>query len=424
MNKAILFKIIILISIASMTEAEISENANQEVMVTNSVGMANTINDINAQTTIHSADINTIRQLAEKLTNINNITSLKTSWDEWNTTLSEVKTLIEQQPKDKMQVFEPLFEPLFSKVGYGGAIRMESAELAELLVHIGKPAVGFLIEKLKSKQDRERSSAIQILTEIGEPNTAIVSAVCPLVADKDELIRSQAIECLGKLGKKTGPAEKLQTAFNDTSISNRIFARAAYIHIGYNEPEHIHEIAKYLKSYDENDKDPYPAAAVAASALGDIGPDALIVEPNLIDALNYPKASIRHNSAEALGKIGANSQNAINSQIEILKNDTSPKMRRSAALSLGMIGPKAQKAIPILAEILRQADKESRINRTNRYTGWWTAAEAVGKIGGADAIPVLEEALQNNDPDIRKVSSKALDNIRKDTNTPATQDKR
>ncbi|MHC4314879.1 MAG: HEAT repeat domain-containing protein, partial [Planctomycetota bacterium] len=376
---------------------------------------------------VRSADIDTIKKLAGQLANRKNIATSKMAWDEWTTALASAKALIEQQPAAEMHMFKPLFEPLFSKVSWGGIIRRESRTAADLLVRIGKPVVGFLLEKLKSTEARQRWSAIQILTEIGEPDAPVVSAIRPLLSDKDDYVRRVAIESLGKLGENARhAAEDLKATFNDTSVINQIFARATYIRIGHSKPEHIRAIAKYLESHDTKDEVGYGSvAAVAASVLGDLGPVAIIAAPDLTAALNHPQSQIRINAAGALGRIGADSNQAIDALIDRLKNDTSRQVRRSATASLGMIGRKAQDAIPFLAKVLREADKESRNDPKTDRTGWWVAARAVGQIGGANAIPVLEESLKNNDPDIRSTSAKALEKIQQEANTlptpPSTQ---
>ncbi|NVM57720.1 MAG: HEAT repeat domain-containing protein, partial [Desulfobacterales bacterium] len=427
MNKALFFWIVIFISIALATEAEALGDVETQVAVVRSDAKAKTISEPARQTTVRSADIDTIKKLAGQLANRKDITTSKTSWNEWTAALASAKALIEQQPAGEMHVFEPLFEPIFSKVGWGGIIRRESRTAADLLVRIGKPAVGFLLEKLKSTEARQRWSAIQILTEICEPDAPIVSAIRLLLSDKDDYVRRVAIESLGKLGENARPAaEDLKDAFNDTSAINRIFARAAYIRMGHSKPEHICAIAKYLESHDTKDEVGYgSAAAVAASVLGDLGPAAIIAAPDLTTALNHPQSQIRLNATRALGCIGADSNQAIDALIDRLKNDTSRQVRRSAATSLGRIGPKAQDAIPVLAKVLREADKESRNDTKTDRTGWWVAARAVGQIGVASAIPVLEESLENNDPDIRNTAVKALEKIQQEAKTspilPSTQ---
>ncbi len=40
--------------------------------------------------------------------------------------------------------------------------------------------------------------------------------------------------------------------------------------------------------------------------------------------------------------------------------------------------------------------------------GWWVAAEALGKIGGAEAVPALVEGLESPDDDIRQVAIRQL----------------
>jgi HEAT repeat protein len=72
-------------------------------------------------------------------------------------------------------------------------------------------------------------------------------------------------------------------------------------------------------------------------------------------------------------------------------------VRRSAAAALGEMGPAAAPAIPALRKALQ-----------GEGGGWWVAADAIGKIGGPDAVPALIAALENKDDDVRLTAIKQL----------------
>src|SRR4029079_13771106 len=110
---------------------------------------------------------------------------------------------------------------------------------------------------------------------------------------------------------------------------------------------------------------------------------------------------IRIGAANALGDVGATSPETVAALIGILKDDSKREARRVAASSLGKIGPKAKDAIPALRASLK-GDGER---------GWWVAADALGKIGGPEVVPILAEALTNPDEGIRRTAIRWLGNL-------------
>jgi HEAT repeat protein len=137
----------------------------------------------------------------------------------------------------------------------------------------------------------------------------------------------------------------------------------------------------------------------AASELGELGPKAIAAEAQLVAALKNPE--IRGTAARTLGQIGADSSEAVAALIDLLQNDPEREARRSAAASLGAFGPAAKAAIPALRAALKREGK----------SGFWVAADALGKIGGADVVPILMEALVHPDADIRLTAMRGLGNL-------------
>jgi HEAT repeat protein len=137
---------------------------------------------------------------------------------------------------------------------------------------------------------------------------------------------------------------------------------------------------------------------IIISALGGVGSDAKEAIPTLLSLLKVPEqedeyivsffnktkrvtksffsdpfaknASIRVESARALGKIGYDSEITIHG-LELALNDPKKKVRREAALSLGKLGDTAKIAIPSLLKALKDENPDVR----------WRSSEALGKIG-------------------------------------------
>jgi HEAT repeat protein len=137
----------------------------------------------------------------------------------------------------------------------------------------------------------------------------------------------------------------------------------------------------------------------AASALGQIGPEAAQAVPALIEALGDQDEDVRERAASALGQIGAE---AVAALIEAL-GDEDADVRQGAALALGQIGAEAARAVPALIQALGDEDADVRRG----------AALGLAGIGpeAARAVPALIEALGDEDADVRQGAALALGQI-------------
>ena len=137
----------------------------------------------------------------------------------------------------------------------------------------------------------------------------------------------------------------------------------------------------------------------AASALGEIGPEASPAVPSLIDTLQDEDGYVRRIAAYALGKIGSAAVTAV-PQLTGALQAQDRNLRLVATYALGKIGPEASSAVPKLVEALRDLHAEVRLN----------AATALGRIG-TDApvvVPALISTLQDTDTYVRQSAADAL----------------
>jgi HEAT repeat protein len=176
-------------------------------------------------------------------------------------------------------------------------------------------------------------------------------------------------------------------------LPNRVTARVALIHIAGPSEERVGALADLLRLREPCDG----AAGYAASELGKLGRKAKLAAPQLLEAVKHPDAQVRIGAADALGRIGADPKKAVAALIALLTDDPEHEVRRSAAAALGEMGPSAAPAIPALRQALR-GDRG----------GWWVAADAIGKIGGPDAVAALVEALENKASDVRLAAIRQL----------------
>jgi RNA polymerase sigma factor (sigma-70 family) len=298
----------------------------------------------------------------------------------------------------------PLIEPLADLAGWGGIAEKDARVAEELLVRIGKQAAPALRERLKSQEDHDRRSAVEVLIRIGPADASLVPLLRPLLRDKVRFVRRAAIQALDTLGPlaKDVVGDLEDAAAKDAIIPNRVTARVALIHVAGASDERVRALGAFLELQDSQAATPAyeGAAAYAASELVRLGPKAKAAAPQLFAALKHSDAGVRIDAATALAAVGAHSKEAVAVVIELLKDHARTGVGRSAAAALGEFGPAAKPAIPALCEALN-----------GEGGGWWVAADALGRIGGEEVVPILADALTSTDADIRLVAMQRLGDL-------------
>ena len=321
-------------------------------------------------------------------------------WEEKSAALLAVAKLL-AVTKDGDMDFGLIVEPLFINAGWGGIAADNARSAEDSLVRIGRQATPYLREHLKAADAHDRRVAAELLVRIGPPNAALELLLRSLLTDPDHYVRKAAIEGIATVGlpSKETVDDLERVATNDPNFTRRVGARIALIRVAGASDERVRALAAFLEMKDEQNETGKEAAMYAASALGELGPKAKAAVAQLLVALKNPE--IQNNAAHSLGQIGVHSPEAVTALMDVLKNAPEKEARRSAAGSLGAFGPAAKAAIPALSAALNGDEKG----------GWWVAADALGKIGGADVVPMLTEALTNPDRDIRLTSMRALGNL-------------
>jgi arylsulfatase A-like enzyme len=138
------------------------------------------------------------------------------------------------------------------------------------------------------------------------------------------------------------------------------------------------------------------ALGYVAPASDDLGEDAI---PLLVRRLrDAGTQAAREAAAEQLVQVGPE---VIPALIELLTDDYS-HVRWWAAEGLGWLGPDAKLAVPALGRTLR-TDEEMTVR--------WRAANALGLIGAAAGRSALEEALDDDDENVRTVARRSLQRL-------------
>jgi HEAT repeat protein len=132
---------------------------------------------------------------------------------------------------------------------------------------------------------------------------------------------------------------------------------------------------------------------VAAAALGELGDT--VATPALVRALDDRSVSVRRASAAALGNL--RDPRAVGPLVRRMA-DSHQSVRFAAAGALAGIGPPA---VGALCGALRGADPLVRA----------LAAEALGKVGGAEVVPALWGAAGDPDWGVRAAAARAIGGV-------------
>ncbi|MCS7265295.1 MAG: HEAT repeat domain-containing protein [Armatimonadetes bacterium] len=189
----------------------------------------------------------------------------------------------------------------------------------EALRTIGKPATNLLIKAAQSKDPLQRWGAVAALGETGEPKA--VPILLRALRDEDENVRAVAAASLGKL-RYARAAPQLIRALADKSERVQAHAEWALENIGEEAIPAIMEGAKKTAT-----------KLRAFRLLGRLKAKEAV--PVLIEGLNDRKPEIRSMAAWALGEIG--DQRAVEA-LERTLDDKVDEVRREAALALGKLG--------------------------------------------------------------------------------------
>lgn len=137
----------------------------------------------------------------------------------------------------------------------------------------------------------------------------------------------------------------------------------------------------------------------AARDLGRLGWLARDAMPALVAAVDDDDAKVREAAAQAVGQMGPEALPAL---VRMLDHDDK-YVRRHAVWAMGKLGPLARPALRDLGAALKDADPRAASG----------AAQALGNLGtdGAEAVPLLAEAMRGTNIVLCRLAAKALSQI-------------
>ena len=121
---------------------------------------------------------------------------------------------------------------------------------------------------------------------------------------------------------------------------------------------------------------------------------------DLILQLQEEEASLRLDALALLGDLGDQAEVAVPAVIAALQ-DENPLVRKMAVLALGDIGAVTPDVVPALIEALK--DECAAVRRR--------AAITLGELSCAEATLALQQALRDDDDQVRKAATQALDDV-------------
>lgn len=307
--------------------------------------------------------------------------------------------------------------------------REQRDQLPLLLATIGPSTIPTLMRHLDDPHEHVRAVAAAALGHLHALDA--VSFLVPLVQDCSDVVRVSAVEALGSIGGAVPP--QVRGRRRRSPLRERVTRwwsrRAALDHVA--DPIGL-VIATLRGALTDG------SAAVrtqAALALGQIGPAAAGVAPELITLLKDGDETVRCQAAEALGQVRGDTEPTLQALMELLQDASAP-VKASAARALQYLKHAAAPAAVALVPLLQDREETVRtaaaaaIAQTGQLDHQATGAlvegllspdnlvqaqtaEALGAIGSAaqDTAPALVQALGNGNDRVRAKAAQALGKI-------------
>lgn len=245
--------------------------------------------------------------------------------------------------------------------------RLDAAQALAQLGTLAREAVPALSKTLEDKDPEIRSSAVIALGEIGAAASEAVPAIARRLADEDWFVCVAAAQALARMGpaaRSAIPALSKALQPNGDIRQYRPIREAAVAQAILKIDPKARSASKAVsllvdKLLGDDRVDSNGTRVVGARALGDCGPAASSATPALVKRLKDKDGGVRVASAAALVKIAPDKQlpGAVASLVRDLK-DADVLTRILAADALGEIGPRARSAVPALEAALKNSEPD------------------------------------------------------------------
>ena len=195
--------------------------------------------------------------------------------------------------------------------------------------------------------------------------------------------RGTAAKTLGDFGVRSCGDELAGSLAGDRRQDVRVAAARALGRVGGG-----HAAAELLASCGHQ-----VPPGVAAQALLDVGPDAM---PWLLGALHAERAPVRQVACQVVGMVGAGGDDSVVSALGIAStNDASVDVRVAACEALGRVGGRDA----VLAVAGATCDSAPEVRRA--------ACEAATRLAAPETAGAVERAMDDQAPEVRRAAARA-----------------
>jgi HEAT repeat protein len=234
-----------------------------------------------------------------------------------------------------------------------------------------KSSLGSIIAGLADRNVRGRLDAVEVLENMGTDAAPAIPALVERLSDPDRFVRWAAVRTLGRLAPRL-PDQVVPAAarlLDDDDLDVQVAAAGALERYG---PQAKAAVAQLGRHANQGDADIRIAAMKALQAIGtDAAPALPSVALNLVENLSNVAAGSEFFRPGPTTP--AAERAALSSAATLLGAPPAAKARVAAAETLGRFGKLAEPAVPILQRALTDLDPEVRR----------AASEAILRITGA-----------------------------------------
>jgi HEAT repeat protein len=260
-------------------------------------------------------------------------------------------------------------------------------------------AIGFLKEGLQDSHAPCRSLAAIALGELGASAKVAIPELRKALGDNDESVRNQAALALANIGAEA--ITILREMLKDEDWAVRLMGVQAMAFHGPDAAIAVQDLARLLGD------DVADVRAGAASALAALGPAAKDAVPELLKAMTDGKLEVQLAAFQALKRVNANDAPELVKAFSKLNQDH----HWAAPYVLKQFGPAAKDAVkPLIKQLEGKLDGERM-----------GAALALGEIGieAIEAVPALQKARKDANPQVQHSAAIALALIKADNDAPS-----
>lgn len=205
------------------------------------------------------------------------------------------------------------------------------------------------VSALKDKEPIVRATAASSVKFL--PKAEAADALLPLLKDKDDFVRREAIYALGETGEPSTAVRLAQALASDKSPEVRTAAAVAIGKIG--RPESIGPLLEILKQKPTDDNEMLRRAA--ARSIGQIAQIMRSGKVRVVTPENFLPERFKDIGARPSQDFLSHFQVAVRVLIDLLESSTEAEdTRREAAFALGSIGDRS--AEPVLSKYVSSPD--------------------------------------------------------------------